>query len=224
MAAWGGLLLSWDGVYWDDWSYVDSTTERIMGIYEQGGMPWFGYLVNALVQLGPIAYHLISFISFLVVGLAVFGIMQRVHGLTPNERLFVAAVVLVLPLTAARHALSVQHYALSYALFFSAWYLLVRWDPPSRLIVIVSAALFTMSFITQSLLSFYLLPVVHLWHRSIRAGWYEPPGVPLSILAPVRAHQPGSSPRPRCSNRMGTMRATTRSASRRSSGPPSSSA
>jgi hypothetical protein len=75
-------------------------------------------------------------------------------------------LVLALPLVAARHVLSVQHYAVSCALFFIAWFLLVRRIPPKRSSLVASCILFAISFITQSLLVFYLVPIVHLWHQT----------------------------------------------------------
>jgi hypothetical protein len=175
--AWGGLLLSSGGVYWDDWIYVSAPPGQILQMTRELGLPWVGFLLLFLLHLGPVAYHVLSLLLFLSVGISTFGILRRVPSLTPNEQIFLAALVLVLPLIAARHALSVQQYAFSYALFYLAWYLLVRASPPGRVTLCTAGILFAASFTTNSLLVFYLLPMSHLLFQ---VGYR--PRVPLTRL------------------------------------------
>jgi hypothetical protein len=174
VAAWGGLLLSSGGVYWDDWVFVDASPSQTLEITRQLGLPWWGYLLLGLMRLGPVGYHVLSFVLFLSIGMSVLAILRRVPLLSPNERTFVAALVVVLPLMAARPALTVQLYVLSYALFFIAWYLLVRARPPGRAAMVSAGVLFAISFSTGSLLVFYVLPLAHLWYQDGYRG-----GVPL---------------------------------------------
>jgi hypothetical protein len=171
VAAWGGLLLSSGGLYWDDWVYVGAPAGQTLEMTRELGLPWVGFMLLFLLHFGPVAYHILSFLLFLSVGMSFLGILRRVPYLTSNEQVFLVALVLVLPLMAARHVLSVQHYALSCALFFFAWYLLVRASPPGRLTLVTAGVLFAVSFTTSSLLVFYLLPLFHLWYQdSYRAG------------------------------------------------------
>ena len=174
VAAWGGLLFSAGGIYWDDWIYVSMAPDQILQMTRELGLPWVGYLLQFLWGIGPVASHALSLVIYFSVGMSTLGILRRVPWLTPNERVFVAALVLVLPLMAARHTLIVQHYALSLALFFLGWYLLVRASPPTRATLWVAGVLFVASFTTNSLLPFYLLPMVHFWYQNGRRT-----GVPL---------------------------------------------
>lgn len=163
--AWGGLVLSWDGVYWDDWIYVSAAPGQILQMTRELGLPWVGFMLEGLLALGPRLYHSLSLLLYFSVGISTFGILRRVPSVTPNERIFLSALVLVLPLMAARHALIVQHYAMSYALFYLAWYLLVRTSPPRPVALWTAGTLFAASFTTNSLLVFYLVPMAHLWYQ-----------------------------------------------------------
>ena len=165
-AAWGGLLFSSSGVYWDDWIYVSVPHAEILQMTRELGLPWIGYLLLVLLRLGPITYHVLSLLLFLSVGLTTLGILRRVPFLTPNEQIFVAGLVLVLPLMAARNVLSVEQYALSYALFYLAWYFLIRESAPRMVTVWTAAILFTASFTTSSLLVFFVMPMFHLWYQA----------------------------------------------------------
>jgi hypothetical protein len=71
---------------------------------------------------------------------------------------------------AARHALIVQHYVMSYALFYLAWYLLLRTSPPRPVALWTAGILFALSFTTNSLLVFYLAPMAHLWYQVVYRG------------------------------------------------------
>ena len=106
--------------------------------------------------------------------MSTLGILRRIPSLTANEQVFVAALVLALPLMAARQALSVEQYALSYALFYLAWYLLVRTTPPGRASLFTVGALFAASFTTNSLLPFYLVPMLHRGFDGYRGGMSAP--------------------------------------------------
>lgn len=169
--AWGGLLFSSTGIYWDDWIYVSIAPDQVLQLTRELGLPWVGFLMLFLLSVGPVAYHALSLLFFLLVGMSTLAILRRVPLLTRGEGVFVAALVLVLPLMAARHVLIDQYYVLSYALFYLAWYLLVRSNPHARLSLWIAGALFAASFTTSSLLPFYLLPMAHLWyHRGHRTG------------------------------------------------------
>lgn len=173
--AWGGLLFSSTGIYWDDWIYVSIAPDQVLQLTRELGLPWVGFLLLFLLRMGPVAYHALSLLFYLSVGISTLAIARRVPLLTSGEGVFVAALVLVLPLMAARHVLIDQYYALSLALFYLAWYLLVRSTDPRRLTIWIAGTLFGASFTTSSLLPFYLLPMVHFWHhRAHRTGMPVP--------------------------------------------------
>ncbi len=56
-----------------------------------------------------------------------------------------------------------------------AWYLLVRTTPPGRASLFTVGALFAASFTTNSLLPFYLVPMLHLWYLDGYRGGMSAP-------------------------------------------------
>lgn len=163
--AWGPLLLSVQGVWWDDWTLVGRSPSGILAMYVQNGLPWVGFMHTFLVEFGPVAYHLISLVLFFVAGLALWGILQTLPWFVRPERFFIVALFLVLPLNAARHTMIVLLYTISLCLFYFAWYVLVRAETPGKAAVAVSLFAFFVSFTMNSLLVFYVLPVLHLWWK-----------------------------------------------------------
>lgn len=165
LAAWGPLLLSRDGVWWDDWTLVNSSPNGIATRFAQYGLPWVGSMHVFLLQFGPVVYHVISMTLFFLTGLVLSGILATFPGLSPGERLFVTALFLLLPLNAARNTMIVLPYTVSLFLFYLAWYFLIRTERRPRLGIVFAGGAFFVSFSMNSLLVFYLLPMLHLWWR-----------------------------------------------------------
>jgi hypothetical protein len=161
--AWGSLLRSVGGIWWDDWTLVGTSPDGILEAFRQSGMPWNGLLHLVLAPIAPHVYHILSFFSFLGVGLLVWAIMASIPHLRQWERLYVAAIVLVVPMNAARHTMITLPYTISLLLFYLAWYVLTRSPNPSKSVLAMAGLLFLTSFNTNSLLSFFLIPISHLW-------------------------------------------------------------
>ena len=163
--AWGGTLLSARAVFWDDWTIVGETSMQIKRNYLEHGDPLIGQLYVYLEKFGPISYHVLIFLMFLVTGFSVFKIMQydRVLNFSPNERLITAIAFVVLPLNASRITLVVFSYSLSNMLFFIGWYALLKNTPKNYYRKLIINAMFILSFLTNSFLVFFLIPVVHLY-------------------------------------------------------------
>ena len=161
--AWGPLLLTLDGIWWDDWTLTVGSSSSISEMFAQIGQPWFGWLHLVLQPVAPVGHHLLSFALFLVVGFLLWGILGSFHGLGRWEQLFVAVIFLVLPLNAARNTMIVLPYTMSLALFYLAWYLLTRARQPSLTVLVMSGVLFFVSFSLNSLLVFFVVPMVHFW-------------------------------------------------------------
>ena len=90
--AWGGLLLSANAVFWDDWTLVDRDSASVLEMFRQNGLPWLGHFHVALAAVGPVGYHVLSLLLYLVSGLAVLGIVRRVESFSPNVQTFVACI------------------------------------------------------------------------------------------------------------------------------------
>lgn len=164
--AWGPLLLSVDGVWWDDWLLVESSASAA-GRYNQAGQPWVGALHVLVAPIGPVGYHIISWLLYFLTGLALWGILGTLSSLHGHERFFIVALFLVLPLNAARNTMNTFQYSVSIFLFFLAWYLLVRRARPKPLELALAGVAFYASFTMSSLLVFYAVPIAHLGWRSV---------------------------------------------------------
>lgn len=172
--AWGFSLAILDAIYWDDWVFVGDETS-IDNRFSQAGSPWAGSF-HLFFGYSPSTYSLITFFSFLSVSLSFLGILRR----TPRflqfgqGQIILASIVFaVAPLNIARVSGITVISSISVALFFLAWYLLVRVNKNSIGILIVLITLFSLSFVTSSLLSFFAAPFFHklvLEHESGRLG------------------------------------------------------
>ncbi|MGV8884445.1 MAG: GtrA family protein [Rhodoglobus sp.] len=169
VVAWGAALVTPDSLMWDDWVTSNSDTVRM---YADLGLPWMGYIAKVLWAIGPWSFTLLTLISTVATGAAVFAISGRGLGLHHAERWLLAALVVALPLNAARsHVAVLSTYALSLAVFAAGWLVLVSWKGatgPSIARVVSASLLFFASFTTASLLPFVALPVAHLAWLALR--------------------------------------------------------
>ncbi|CAN5522076.1 hypothetical protein BH10ACT7_BH10ACT7_11410 [soil metagenome] len=161
LLAWGTILFAPNALFWDDWVLANDDTIRMT---RELGLPWVGYIDVALFALGPWTFKVVVIASTIVTGCLTYAISGRGLGLGRGERWMLAALVVVLPLMAARVVVSLSLYSWSLALFMVAWYLMVRRSPQDsgRLRYIFAALLLFASYTTGSLLPFTILPVAHL--------------------------------------------------------------
>ncbi|MBN2177353.1 MAG: hypothetical protein JW722_06810 [Demequinaceae bacterium] len=160
VACWGVILLAPDALFWDDWVTEGGDIESL---YNDLGIPWIGHVAAAISVVGPVAFKIIGVICAVVVALAARGIAARGLGLSPTQTWFAAALVVLLPFNIARVSVAVlSTYSISLAVFFLAWWLLVKAGPRRHARAAVASALFFASFTTASLLAFIAIPVAHL--------------------------------------------------------------
>lgn len=159
LVAWAPILAVPGARWWDDW-------QPFTGFYASLGMPWLGPVAAALMSAGPAAFTVLGLVATVAAGWALLRITSRGLGLSRFEGWVLAALVTVLPLNAAKVALSILWpYTLSLAVFLIAWAILVGGDRPVRpghVRAAVATVLFVLSFTTASLLVFIALPVAHL--------------------------------------------------------------
>lgn len=159
-ACWGIILLTPSALFWDDWITVRGDA---VGLYNDLGLPWMGHVAVALSALGPIAFKIIGIVSAVVVALTARAIASRGLGLDSTHTWFVAALVALLPFNVARVSVAVlSTYSVSLAVFFVAWWVLVKTGSHRNVRVGAASALFFASFTTASLLPFIAVPVAHL--------------------------------------------------------------
>jgi hypothetical protein len=164
--SWGPLVFNTDGTYWDDWWLLAQPVKQVIDLMLSLAGHTGALVHGALLPLdnGIWAYRTVCFVATLAVGLAIFGILARSGFFDRTDAFLVAALALVFPVDQARISLINVPYQVNFALFMCAWYLSLRdFEERSAWKRILSLFLFVISFSTQSLLAFYILPIAHLF-------------------------------------------------------------
>ena len=161
----GWVLLSFDALYWDDWSILTSDSGELHRIFKFVGFELSGYLHAWLVPLGAEAYKILMLFSLALMSVCVFLIARR-YGLNALQAGLITAMFIVAPLNTSKVA-SVNVIALLFAaIFFFAWLLLIReLQKPSLSQRVGVLAVFAVAFYLPSSLAFFALPAMSIaWH------------------------------------------------------------
>lgn len=166
-AAWGLMLLN-GGRYWDDWCMFRLPSASALQLGSMMGQVWQPYYWLALSWWPGVNYlaHALIFACYLVAALALNRIMMRIPGMDRRTRVFVPAIFAVFPVNAARIALVDFQYAISFAGFFVAWYLVaVDLDDPNLVRRLSTIPFFIAAMMTtNSLMVFVILvPLYVCW-------------------------------------------------------------
>jgi uncharacterized membrane protein len=163
---WGWWLLFPNALFWDDWAFFfDKTPDQHRALWAGEGKHFLNPMLNpVLLELGFWPFRLLTFVSYLVAGVAMNGILRRQPVLTALEKRVVLFIFLLAPINGARYSLQTTEYAYSYAAFFVGWLLITDKRVMSQ---ITAALLFVLSFGTPSLMVFFLIPFTE---RVLRSG------------------------------------------------------
>lgn len=161
--AWGLLLLSAPGVFWDDWTFYGKPWSEAYRLHAEGGRP-LNLIYELLIRgVGTTAVSVISLIIHLLIGLGFFQVLERANHGSRGERLMAAAILLAAPLNAARNTYAVFQYTFSLGLLVAAWYLLIRRSTgPNRADVQVSAVILLLAAFTPSVALFSYVVLGHI--------------------------------------------------------------
>ena len=124
---------------------------------------FFGYLHVAMLAIGPWAYRVLTFFLMYASGLLIYRILELQKWIRNEDRLLIVILFLISPFYAARVALVDFPYTFCLFLFFLGWYLIGK-------NCLASLACFFLSFNMESLLVFYLLPVLDYFFRENNSG------------------------------------------------------
>jgi hypothetical protein len=124
--AWGGLLASSNGIYWDDWVLYGVGGDAIVENYRQYGRPDIGILQAALIAGGPAVSSMVTWFAILFFGIICLRILEYVDGLSDGERLFAALVIVVAPLDLTRQMAINSPIWLGNLVFAFGWVLALR--------------------------------------------------------------------------------------------------
>ncbi len=165
------LLLVDRGVYWDDWTLYHMPPSVIVANNTAAGSYFFGvfhaYLAASSAAIA--LYNVLTFGCYLASGLLIWRLLRRSSLLTESEAWAIAALMLVLPLNLARNAMINGQYAVCHLLFWLGFAVYqANWERsrPVPVLVILAAVLFMVSFLTNSLLVYFVLvPLYGIWQQ-----------------------------------------------------------
>jgi hypothetical protein len=113
-----------------------------------------------LLSIGPWVYRVLTLLTYFFSGIFLDSILNKYSSIETETRFLIVLFFLILPFNWARVTLICTPYAICHFLFFLAWFLMNK----NRLLAIV---FFFLSFNTNSLLVFYLLPFFDTYYKSL---------------------------------------------------------
>ena len=161
----GWVLLSFDALYWDDWSILTSSATEIRRLFHFVGFELAGVFHAWLAPFGPGAYKILMLVSLALMSACVFFIAEN-YDFNRTHACWITALFIVAPFNTSKIA-AVNVAAVMFAsIFFLAWVLLLRdLKNPSLLQRVCVLALFIVAFYLPSSLAFFALPAMSIaWH------------------------------------------------------------
>ena len=159
----GGAFFLMDAIYWDGWAYIGASNASVLDAWKQAGSFFnlVGRLHVGILSIGPWLYNSLTFILMFMSGVFLNQILQGREEISDHSRYLIVLLFLILPLYWSRIVMVNFSYTLCYFLFFFAWAINSRFR-------ITSATLFFMSFNTNSMLVFFIVPFLDLYSQHTR--------------------------------------------------------
>ena len=160
-----GLGLLNSGIFWDDWLWHSSTAAYVTKALTELGSPWGAVYFNYMVTLehSILVFRTITFFSFYLSALALYSILKTIREISSDERMLITLFFAIFPCNLLRIATCISWYGICYFMFFLAFWLLKRHLVTGgihyRLLALTT---FFISFTTNSLLVFYILPLLYI--------------------------------------------------------------
>lgn len=178
-----GLLLINDGIYWDDWLWINPTNnhleiDRIVSAATEMGSVITYWVHICLVEL--LGYRIVTFIAIIIAGIVVYLIGQHKKMLDRSDALVVALITVSYPAFQTWILLSTASYVFYYALFLLGVLISLKSETyrGTRRIIFSACAIlfFFVSFNLNSLLVFYfgfLLLLFYLIYQPNKNSWKQ---------------------------------------------------
>lgn len=159
------ILLSFNSLYWDDWTLLTTDPANILSMFQFTGFELLGAFHMWFSPLGVGAYKILTLFSFALMSFLVFVILRE-YGFNVVQAGCVTALFIVAPLNTAKIAAINVPGTLFATVFFLAWVLLLRdLRKPLLLQRLCVLALFSVAFYFPSSLAFFALPAMSIaWH------------------------------------------------------------
>ena len=157
-----GLL---DAYFWDDW-YVNVELTKVEAHQywkdQLGFFPTNRFIEISILDRNPVLFHLLTFVIFFLIPVVVFAIAKCFKLISQEQRFYLTVILLVLPINSARVSMAVFRLSYSLLIFLVAWLILVH--PRTAKVKYLATPLFVVSFLSQSLIPFFVLPCLHNWY------------------------------------------------------------
>ncbi len=156
----GGIFFITGAKFWDDWPFFTGSINHILLYTKEMGSVFSlsGLMALSVSHLGVYFHKSLVFVIFFSVAYFLNDILKKYnHVLDSQTRYLILLFFLLLPFNMARILLATYAYTFSYFLFFFAWYLM-------RKNQVFSLILFFVSFTLNSLLVFYVIPMLEIFH------------------------------------------------------------
>lgn len=159
------LLLINLGVFWDDWTLYNMSSTIILDKFKQAGIPYAGYFHNFLLSIGNgvSVYRILAFVTYFLSAVFLYFILYKIDEIDRFDCFLIVTFFAILPVNSARIALIDSPYALCHFLFWLGFLFLSLYLKDNKIVFrIIALMLFFLSFVTASLLVFYVLVVLYI--------------------------------------------------------------
>lgn len=151
-----------NGVFWDDWTLFNMSSEGLEEEFRSAGGYYMGaYFLHYFLQQAPepaLVYRVLTFILSFFSVLLFYKLLLRFKEVPHNQAFYMAIVFIVLPFFSAKTTMICLPYTICLTLFLAGFYLYTNiLEQPSLWKRLLSLICFFVSFITNSLLFFYLI-------------------------------------------------------------------
>lgn len=152
------------GVFWDDWTIYNVDLSGMMQQFKDNGNVAYGWLFGFLniIAAPTWLYRVIMVLLYAASALCTYKVLKAAF-FPQKDALLIATLGAVFPINFARISITNLAYAVSFFLFWAAFYILTKWVNKRKIIYRISALfLFFCSFTMNSLLVFFIAPLLYL--------------------------------------------------------------
>lgn len=165
------LMLLNNGIFFDDWLYIDSDKSIMLDHFYQFGNIFLGYYFNLIFSLGNsvFIFRLLVFIAFLLSAVLLNETLKTIKGIDHTSRLLLVLLFAIIPVNGLKIAISVSEYALCYFFFFLGLWLTSKYLMKRTIILRIAALIFIfLSFFTNSFLVFYSVVLLYIGYKELK--------------------------------------------------------
>ncbi len=166
-----GFILFLSGTWWDEKVFVLGTKQQLWDMTVQLGRPTSYYLLSFIMDIPECIGRALIFLLFYFSSLGVYYLATYIPMLNGLDALLIAIVYTVIPANDVRCIRGVFPYTLGHFLFICAFCILVYWLEKQKGKIhlrVISLFLFILSFILNSNLVFYCLPLLYIAYYLVR--------------------------------------------------------